>query len=134
MCIDCGLVVSENGKNLCLEKWTTSKVSPQTYFEEGEFMIKKLKNRNNCSPPSASNSNAKALHGSCLAPCACIRCTCISEHSQKAITFSQRQMHDIESLTTRLVNRLKSMKDIIEDTLLSESLLSMPSKYTLDEV
>lgn len=134
LCTDCGLVVSENGKNQCLEKWTGNKASSQTCFEEAEFMIKKLKNRKNSSPPPVVNNIVKTPHVSCLASCSCSQCTWIDEHSQKAITFSQRQMHDIETLATRLINGLKSMKDIIKDALLSEAFLSVPSKYTIEEV
>ncbi|XXG81355.1 hypothetical protein AAC387_Pa09g2013 [Persea americana] len=126
--------VSKNGKNQCLEKWTGNKASSQTCFEEAEFMIKKLKNRKNSSPPPVVNNIVKTPHVSCLASCSCSQCTWIDEHSQKAITFSQRQMHDIETLATRLINGLKSMKDIIKDALLSEAFLSVPSKYTIEEI
>ena len=49
----------------------------------------------------------------------------MKKHAQEAITFSQRQMHDIESLATKLVNGLRSMKGIMEETLTSEESSSL---------
>lgn len=49
------------------------------------------------------------------------------KHAQEAITFSQRQMHDIESLATKLLRGLRSMKGIVEEALTSEESSSAAS-------
>ena len=59
-------------------------------------------------------------------------CNSIESCSQSAIAFSQRQMQDIECLTTKLTNELKTMKEIAEDTLYSETSTSL--KYKANEV
>lgn len=54
--------------------------------------------------------------------------------AQKAIRFSQRQMHDIESLAAKLLKKLKCMKNIVEETLRYAAAPSTPLKYTDEEV
>ena len=60
-------------------------------------------------------------------------CTSSQSYSQSAIAFSQRQMHDIECLAAKLTRELKSMKDIVEETMHSEVCPSS-SRYGTDEV
>lgn len=55
-------------------------------------------------------------------------------HAQKAIRFSQRQMHDIESLAAKLLKKLECMKNIVEETMRYAASPSTPLKYTDDEV
>lgn len=54
--------------------------------------------------------------------------------SESAIAFSQRQMHDIESLAMKLMNELKSMKDIVEEKLLFEAYRNTALKNDAEEV
>ncbi|MCD7469142.1 hypothetical protein HAX54_007979 [Datura stramonium] len=61
-------------------------------------------------------------------------CTSIKRCSESAIAFSQRQMHDIESLTLKLMNELKSMKDMVEEKLLFEAYRTSSLKNDADEV
>ncbi|KAK4351993.1 hypothetical protein RND71_027511 [Anisodus tanguticus] len=61
-------------------------------------------------------------------------CTSIKRCSESAIAFSQRQMHDIESLTSKLMNELKSMKDMVEEKLLFEAYRTSSLKNDADEV
>ncbi|CAA7387853.1 unnamed protein product [Spirodela intermedia] len=49
------------------------------------------------------------------------------KHTQEAITFSQRQMQDIESLASKLLKGLRSMKGIVEEALISEESSSAAS-------
>ncbi|XP_055835007.1 uncharacterized protein LOC129903468 isoform X2 [Solanum dulcamara] len=60
--------------------------------------------------------------------------TSIKRCSESAIAFSQRQMHDIESLALKLMNELKSMKDMVEDKLLFEAYRTSSLKNDADEV
>ncbi|KAK4348732.1 hypothetical protein RND71_031487 [Anisodus tanguticus] len=61
-------------------------------------------------------------------------CTSIKRCSESAIAFSQRQMHDIESLTSKLMNELKSMKVMVEEKLLFEAYRTSSLKNDADEV
>ncbi|XP_052188148.1 LOW QUALITY PROTEIN: uncharacterized protein LOC127798658 [Diospyros lotus] len=58
----------------------------------------------------------------------------IQSCSESAITFSQRQMHDIECLANKLMEELKSMKDIVEGQLYSKAIPSTFLKYDVDKV
>ncbi|XP_073126919.1 uncharacterized protein [Henckelia pumila] len=61
-------------------------------------------------------------------------CASIKHCSESAIVFSQRQMHDIESLAGKLMSELKSMKDIVEQKLLFEAYRNASLKNDADEV
>ncbi|KAL0369069.1 UNVERIFIED_CONTAM: hypothetical protein Scaly_1125800 [Sesamum calycinum] len=61
-------------------------------------------------------------------------CTSIQGCSESAIAFSQRQMQDMESLAVKLMNELKSMKDIVEQKLLFEAYRSASLRSDADEV
>ncbi|CAI9116723.1 OLC1v1017952C1 [Oldenlandia corymbosa var. corymbosa] len=60
--------------------------------------------------------------------------TSIQGCSESAIAFSQRQMQDIEALAMKLMDELKSMKDIVEEKLLFESYRNPSSKHDAEEV
>lgn len=61
-------------------------------------------------------------------------CTSLQGCSESAIAFSQRQMHDIESLAVKLVSELKYMKEIVEEKLLFEGYRNASIKNDADEV
>ncbi|CAN4122820.1 unnamed protein product [Withania somnifera] len=61
-------------------------------------------------------------------------CTSIERCSESAIAFSQRQMHDTESLALKLMNEVKSMKDMVEEKLLFEAYRTSSLKNDADEV
>lgn len=61
-------------------------------------------------------------------------CTSIEGCSESAIAFSQRQMHDIESLASKLLSELNSMKVIVEEKMLYEAYRSPSLKNEADEV
>ncbi|KAG1342100.1 hypothetical protein COCNU_05G003290 [Cocos nucifera] len=69
----------------------------------------------------------------CKTPCSCMKSSSFHQQAEKAIEFSQRQMHDIENIAMKLLKGLKSMKNIVEETLSLES-CSLPSKFTVDEI
>ncbi|XAR61781.1 hypothetical protein NMG60_11016297 [Bertholletia excelsa] len=54
--------------------------------------------------------------------------------SESAIAFSRRQMHDIESLAAKLMQELKSMRDIVEGKLCSEDSSTKVQNDDVDEV
>nr|GEX50262.1 hypothetical protein [Tanacetum cinerariifolium] len=61
-------------------------------------------------------------------------CTSIQGCSQNAIAFSQRQMQDIESLASKLISELNSMRVIAEEKMLYEAYRSPSAKNEADEV
>nr|XP_011459562.1 PREDICTED: uncharacterized protein LOC105349997 [Fragaria vesca subsp. vesca] len=61
-------------------------------------------------------------------------CTSIRTCSDSAIAFSQRQMHDIECITTKLTNELQILKEITEERLVSGPYPTTSLKYNADEV
>ncbi|KAF8406410.1 hypothetical protein HHK36_008497 [Tetracentron sinense] len=94
-----------------------------------KWIIKKPNNINNGSMQFVPRGILKGPQVSCAIPRAGSDCTSIKSCSRKAIAFSQRQMHDIECLAMKLTKELKSMKDIVEETLHLEALPSTSSKY-----
>lgn len=61
-------------------------------------------------------------------------CTSVQGCSESAVAFSQRQMHDMESVAGKLMTELKSMKDIVEQKLLFEAYRNSSLKNDADEV
>ncbi|KAL1546725.1 hypothetical protein AAHA92_23284 [Salvia divinorum] len=61
-------------------------------------------------------------------------CTSVQGCSESAVSFSQRQMHDMESVAQKLMNELKSMKDIVEQKLLFEAYRNASLKNDADEI
>ncbi|EEF52551.1 uncharacterized protein LOC8288906 [Ricinus communis] len=61
-------------------------------------------------------------------------CTSIQTCSESAILFSQQQMRDIESVTTKLAKELQSMRDIVEEKLQSEVYPATSLKYNAEEM
>ncbi|XP_043707966.1 uncharacterized protein LOC122657355 [Telopea speciosissima] len=94
-----------------------------------------LKPKNEKSKPNllVPKGILKSPNVSCAIPHAATESTYVHPHAESAIAFSQRQMHDIECLATKLVKELKFIKDIVEDKLHSEVYTTTSSKYTVDE-
>ncbi|KAH6765045.1 hypothetical protein C2S51_016294 [Perilla frutescens var. frutescens] len=61
-------------------------------------------------------------------------CTSVQGCSESAVAFSQRQMHDMESIAVKLMNELKSMKDFVEQKMLFEAYRNVSLKNDADEV
>ncbi|KAL4188380.1 hypothetical protein AMTRI_Chr08g159800 [Amborella trichopoda] len=80
------------------------------------------------SGPSTLKGILKSSSPSSVASYACSLCDSVGLEAKKAIAFSQRQMHDIESLTMKLVKELKSMRNIVE-SLLPEEWPDLSSKH-----
>ncbi|KVH98382.1 hypothetical protein Ccrd_023382 [Cynara cardunculus var. scolymus] len=102
-----------------------------------KHMLKKLKNFKKGSPPKRSLPPKGCLDGPRLCrslPRLSSGCTSIQGCSESAIAFSQRQMHDIESLASKLMSELNSMKVIVEEKMLYEAYRSSSLKNEADEV
>ncbi|XP_028758147.1 uncharacterized protein LOC114717220 [Neltuma alba] len=59
--------------------------------------------------------------------------TSMQSCAKNAISFSKRQMQDVECLAMKLANELKSMKDIMGAMLRSELCLTTPLRYKVNE-
>ncbi|KAM7521112.1 hypothetical protein LguiB_020074 [Lonicera macranthoides] len=104
--------------------WTKASMTPKE-------ILKKPKNLKKGSPPKGC---LEGPHLSRSFPRLSTGCTSIQGCSESAIAFSQRQMHDIESLATKLMSELKSVKEIVEEKLLYEAYRSTSLKNDADEV
>lgn len=94
-------------------------------------LTKKPRNDRKGSPPKGFCRNP---HLSRSLPRVSTAATSIQSCSERAIAFSQRQMHDIEGLATMLTQELKFMKAIVEEKAHSEASPTASSKYDADEV
>ncbi|KAG9440949.1 hypothetical protein H6P81_021114 [Aristolochia fimbriata] len=104
--------------------------SDRPYLEDADGMVlhreRSKKSRINCkngSPPLLIKGILKTQNNECSSS---------QKNAQKAVMFSQMQMRHFESVAANLLNCLKSMKDIVEETLHSESFSSSPTKYTAE--
>ncbi|WOK92388.1 hypothetical protein Cni_G01079 [Canna indica] len=123
--------VAEKRKRLSIEKWTKIKKNSSVsghkevdLFLEPEQTNKKA--RNNSDVPLAAKKVTPR------SPEASGRRTDV--HMEKAIEFSQRQLHDIEKVVMQLLQGLSSMKTIVEETLTLQAYSSLPSKFTAEEI
>lgn len=99
--------------------------SPQKVFISPRIIKKRSK---------IAKGNLEGPHFSRTLPNLSTGCTSIQGCSESAIAFSQRQMHDMESLAEKLMNELKAMKDIVEQKLLFEAYRSTSLKNDADGV
>ncbi|KAG8377760.1 hypothetical protein BUALT_Bualt08G0066500 [Buddleja alternifolia] len=131
-----------NGK--LFEKQTGKKVSPvrsETQHAKyhglpGQFNQRKviISHRNIIKKSQIAKGNLEGPRFSRTLPNLSSGCASIQGCSESAIAFSQRQMHDMESLAVKLMNELKSMKDIVEQKLLFEAYRNVSLKNDADEV
>uniref|UniRef100_A0ACD5X187 Uncharacterized protein n=2 Tax=Avena sativa TaxID=4498 RepID=A0ACD5X187_AVESA len=59
--------------------------------------------------------------------CACMKKSSVLLDPRKAVEFSERQMHDIESIAANLIRSLKHMRSIVDASLSSEALTLLPN-------
>ncbi|KAK3030545.1 hypothetical protein RJ639_039575, partial [Escallonia herrerae] len=100
-------------------------------------ILKKPKNEKKGSPPRKNCPPKGCFEGPSLSrslPRLSTGCKSIQGCSESAIAFSQRQMHDIESLAMKLMTELNSMKAIVEEKMLYEGYRGTPLKNDADQV
>ncbi|KAL1539558.1 hypothetical protein AAHA92_24024 [Salvia divinorum] len=90
--------------------------------------------RNVCKRSLIAKGNLEGPRFSRTLPNLSTGCTSVQDCSESAVAFSQRQMHDMESVALKLMNELKSMKDIVEQKLLFEAYRNASLKNDADEV
>ncbi|KAL7002659.1 hypothetical protein U1Q18_003814 [Sarracenia purpurea var. burkii] len=94
-------------------------------------ITKKPKNDRKIFPPKGFR---KGCHLSRSLPHLSTGETSLQSCSERAVAFSQRQMHDIECLAVKLMQELKFMKDIVKGKLLSKVPPSTFLEDDMDEV
>ncbi|MCL7049728.1 hypothetical protein MKW94_028365 [Papaver nudicaule] len=102
-------------------------------------VLKKQKIMKNGSAQLVPKGILKTANVSFMVPRPGTECASIQTCADKAVSFTQRQMHDIEGLAMKLMKQLKSMKEIVEQSLLTETLQtdscsSTQLKYTVDKM
>ncbi|GFP92679.1 hypothetical protein PHJA_001412100 [Phtheirospermum japonicum] len=90
--------------------------------------------RHNINKSQISKGNLEGPRFSRTLPNLSTECASIQSCSESAVAFSKQQMHDMESLAVKLMNELKSMKDIVEQKLLFEAYRNVSLKNDADEV
>ncbi|URD73882.1 hypothetical protein MUK42_26087 [Musa troglodytarum] len=128
-------------KRLSCEKWIKARISSSVLGPKDakqclgpEQTNKKPRNQSNGPPPPVKKVIVKSPETSGRMPCSCMKTSSIHMNMEKAIEFSQRQMHDIERLAMQLLKGLNSMKNIMEETLGSEAHSSLLSEFTAEEM
>ncbi|KAK6115364.1 hypothetical protein DH2020_007633 [Rehmannia glutinosa] len=89
--------------------------------------------RHNIRKSHISKGNLEGPRFSRTLPKLSTECTSIQDCSESAIAFSKQQMYDMESLAVKLMNELKSMKDIVEQKLIFEAYRNISLKNVADE-
>lgn len=97
-----------------------------------KHVIRRTKNYKKGSPPKKGCLDGPRLCRSL--PRLSTGCTSIQGCSESAIAFSQRQMQDIETLASKLMSELDSMKALVEEKMLYEAYRSPSLKNEADEV
>ncbi|CAO2833987.1 unnamed protein product [Amaranthus hypochondriacus] len=83
--------------------------------------------------PSVSKGTVNVPRGSLSSVQAARVCSSSKSCPQNAIIFSQQQMSDIERFASKLLLELHAMKEIVVDTLQSESRTCATSRYNTDK-
>ncbi|BFG17825.1 hypothetical protein CerSpe_040990 [Prunus speciosa] len=121
--------------NLCFGKQAENTIGGAGGPDQIRRAIKTQNNRNPKYEKIHSHPKGipKGSNVSAAAPRFSTGCTSIRACSESAIAFSQRQMHDIECLTTKLSNELKTMKEIAEERLQREAYPATSLRYNANE-
>ncbi|PQQ13616.1 uncharacterized protein Pyn_34298 [Prunus yedoensis var. nudiflora] len=121
--------------NLCFGKQAENTIGGAGGPDQIRRAIKTQNNRNPKYEKIHSHPKGipKGSNVSAAAPRFSTGCTSIRACSESAIAFSQRQMHDIECLTTKLSNELKTVKEIAEERLQREAYPATSLRYNANE-
>uniref|UniRef100_A0A0E0KG20 Uncharacterized protein n=1 Tax=Oryza punctata TaxID=4537 RepID=A0A0E0KG20_ORYPU len=88
--------------------------------------------RSSLSPTSKGILKATESPSPQKTTCTCMKASSVFLDAEKAVEFSQRQMHDIENIASKLMRSLKHMKSIVDGSLLSESHSLLPTFNTAE--
>lgn len=134
------VVISEHTRKLCYQKLAENKISRP----EKVSPIKKCETAAGSTRISqkARTENNVVLNKGILkdpniprsVPRFSTGCMSLESCSESAILFSQQQMRDVQSVANKLSRELKSLKDIVEETLRPNVNPAAPLKYSTEEV
>ena len=93
---------------------------------------RRLKGRTSISPTSKGVLKSTGSPPHQQTTCSCMRNSSMVLDTEKAVEFSQRQMHDIENIAAKLIRSLKHMKSIVDESLLSEAYSLVPNFNTAE--
>lgn len=91
-----------------------------------------LRGRTSVSPTCKGVPKPEETPSNQQTTCSCKRSSPVVLDTEKAVEFSQRQMHDIENIAAKLIRSLKQMKSIVDETLSSEAYSIVPNFNTAE--
>ncbi|XP_006650243.1 uncharacterized protein LOC102711137 [Oryza brachyantha] len=94
--------------------------------------IRKPNSRSSRSPTSKGILKATESPPSQETTCTCMKASSVLLDTGKAVEFSQRQMHDVENIASKLIRSLKQMRSIVDESLLSEAHSLLPNFNTAE--
>ncbi|KAF8698432.1 hypothetical protein HU200_035172 [Digitaria exilis] len=103
---------------------------PQPAHKQDRLMFstdRRLKGRTSVSPTTKGVLKSTGSPPHEMTTCSCMRSSPVVLDTEKAVEFSQRQMHDIENIAAKLIRSLKHMKSIVDESLSSEAYSLLPN-------
>ncbi|WVZ57404.1 hypothetical protein U9M48_007792, partial [Paspalum notatum var. saurae] len=88
---------------------------------------KRLNGRASVSPTSKGVLKSTGSPPHQQTTCSCTRSPPVVLDTEKAVEFSQRQMHDIENIAAKLIRSLKHMRSIVDESLSTEAYSLLPN-------
>ncbi|RCV44156.1 hypothetical protein SETIT_9G351600v2 [Setaria italica] len=118
-------------RKIVIEDCDKTRISlPQPAPKQDRSMFstdRRLKGRTNVSPTSKGVLKSTGSPPHQQTTCSCMRNSSVVLDTEKAVEFSQRQMHDIENIAAKLIRSLKHMKSIVDESLSSEAYSLLPN-------
>lgn len=125
------------GKKIINEGCDKTRISlPQSGHKQDRLMFstdRRLKGRTSVSPVAKGVLKSTGSPPLEMTTCSCMRSSPVVLDTEKAVEFSQRQMHDIENIAAKLIRSLKHMKSIVDESLSSEAYSLLPN-FNIAEV
>jgi hypothetical protein len=109
---------------------------PQSALKQDQSMFstdRKLKGRTDASSTCKGVLKSSGSPPHQKTTCSCMRNSSVVLDTEKAVEFSQRQMHDVENIAAKLIRSLKQMKSIVDESLSSEAYSLLPN-FNIAEV
>ncbi|OEL25997.1 hypothetical protein BAE44_0012987 [Dichanthelium oligosanthes] len=123
-------------RKIIIEDCDKTRGKPQPAHNQDRSMFstdRRLKGRTSVSPTSKGVLKSTGSPPHQQTTCSCMRSSPVVLDTEKAVEFSQRQMHDIENIAAKLIKSLKHMKSIVDESLSSEAYSLLPN-FNIAEV
>ena len=116
------IIIEDRGKS------TISLPQPAHMQDRSMFGTdRRLKGRTSVSPTSKGVLKSTGSPPHQQTTCSCMRSSPVVLDTEKAVEFSQRQMHDMENIAAKLIRSLKHMKSIVDESLSTEAYSLLPN-------